>query len=426
MHGAWRLAAVFVCAAIAVAGAVDAAFAGTATGRPAQFTASAGEQNDVTVDAGNGGSVQFTDSVSPIGASLPWCVPFPLGQALCDPDGDPRDTDGGGVTVALGDRDDRAVVRFIPGTQTHPGQISVTGGDGNDILENLAFGSVRLEGGAGNDTLASGRAAGAYLLGGPGADTMTSTGECCAVVGYSDHGKEGVGISLDGLANDGTAGEHDDVRSSHVIGSPGGDVITGGGADDTLVGGGGADVIDGRGGDDEINATLQYAQAGETPDSVDGVDKVTCGAGDDEVMADPSDDVDVDCERIRIGLLAGPDIVLVTKSARVDRKGTVRLTFRAKAPDAANAAAVRSTVRLVDRSGVSASSTARFVLGANAHLVRVRVTLNPATRTRLAKRRTRSLPLLAQRVTRGTQPGPNAGASEKAHVPFTVTRPAKP
>jgi hypothetical protein len=75
---------------------------------------------------------------------------------------------------------------------------------------------------------------------------------------------------------------------------------------------------------------------------------------------------------------------------------------------------------------VSASSTARFVLGANANLVRVRVTLNQATRTRLAKRRTRSLPLIAQRVSRSSDPGPNAGASERVHTPFTVTRPAKP
>jgi Ca2+-binding RTX toxin-like protein len=426
MHGAWRLAAIFVCAALAVAGAVDAAYAGTASGRPAKFVAGADEVNDLTIDAGSGGQVQFTDSAEPVGVSLPWCIPFPLGNALCDPDGDPRDTDGGGLTVDLGDRDDHGVIRFIPGTATHPGRITVAGGTGDDILENLAFGSIRLEGGEGDDTLDSGRAAGAYLLGGPGADAMKSTGECCAVVGYSDHGKEGVGISLDGVANDGTAGERDDVRSNHVIGSPGGDAITGGGADDTLVGGGGADVLDGRGGDDVINATLQYAQAAESPGSTDGVDTVTCGAGDDEVMADPDDDVAVDCERVRFGLFAGPDIVLVTKSARADANGIVRLTFRVKAPTPANAAPARSTVRLVDRSGLPASSTTRFALGGEASLVRLRLTLNKATRTRLAKRRTRSLPLIAQRLSRSTDPGPNAGASEKVHAPFSVTRPGRP
>ena len=82
--------------------------------------------------------------------------------------------------------------------------------------------------------------------------------------------------------------------------------MTGGGQADTLVGGGGADVIDGRGGDDTINATLEYAQAFESPGSVDGADSVTCGPGDDEVMADANDDVAVDCERIRLGLARSP------------------------------------------------------------------------------------------------------------------------
>jgi hypothetical protein len=104
----------------------------------------------------------------------------------------------------------------------------------------------------------------------------------------------------------------------------------------------------------------------------------------------------------------------------------VRLTFKVKTPNPGNAATARSTIRLVDRSGVSASSTARFVLGGDANIVRLRVTLNEATRTRLAKRRTRSLPLLAQRVSRSTDPGPNAGASEKVHAPLMVTRAPKP
>ena len=424
MHGAWRLAAVFVCAALAVAGAADAAHAGTASGRPAKFVASAGEQNDLTLMAANSGQVQFTDSVTPIGASLPWCIPFPLGQALCDPDGDPRDTDGGGVVVELGDRDDRGVIRFIPGTATHPGRISVAAGAGNDIVENVAFGSVRIDGGEGNDTLDSTRAAGAYLLGGPGADALRSSGECCAVVGYSDHGESGVGISLDGVANDGFAGEQDDVRSNHVIGSRGGDAITGGGQADTLVGGGGADVIDGRGGDDTINATLDYAQSAESPGSVDRADTVTCGTGDDAVMADENDDVAVDCERIRLGLAVVPEIVLVTKSARADRKGVVRLTFRVKAPNPSNAATARGTVRLVDRTGVAASATTRFTFGANANLVRLRVTLNKATRARLLRGRAASVALIVQRVSRTGGTGPTAGY-ERFHVPVRVARPTR-
>ncbi len=422
MHGAWRSAAVFLCAALAVSGAADVAYAGTASGRPVQFIATPGEQNDLTVSDGSSGRVQLMDSVSPIGASLPWCLPFPLGHALCDPDGDPRDTDGGGVVVDLGDRDDRGVIRFIPGTATRPGRITITAGAGNDIVQNTAVASVRIDGGEGDDTLDSVRAAGAYLLGGPGADALRSSGECCAVAAYSDHDKAGVGISLDGLANDGTAGEQDDVRTNHVIGSPGGDVITGGGRADTLVGGGGGDVIDGRGGDDTINATLEYAQAFESPGSVDSADTVTCGAGDDEVMADANDDVAVDCERIRLGLPVAPEIVLVTKSARADRNGVIRLTFRVRTPNPSNAATARSTVRLVDRAGLAASSTTRFTLGAKTNLVRLRVTLKQATRTRLLKARAGSLPLVVQRVSRSGDPGPTAG-HERSHVALRVSRP---
>ncbi len=115
-------------------GSVRAPRAGTAPGRPAQVTAAPGERNALTVDAGAGGGVQFSDASAPIGLGL-WCVPFPPGQALCDPDGDGRVTDGGGVRVALGDGDDRATVRWIPGTGVRPGVITVTGGAGDDSLE---------------------------------------------------------------------------------------------------------------------------------------------------------------------------------------------------------------------------------------------------------------------------------------------------
>ena len=62
MHRARRPAVVLALVALAGGAAADAARAGTASGRPAQFTAGPGESNDVTVDAGSGGAVQFTDA----------------------------------------------------------------------------------------------------------------------------------------------------------------------------------------------------------------------------------------------------------------------------------------------------------------------------------------------------------------------------
>lgn len=421
MYDARRPAALLALAALALGGAADAAHAGTASGRPARFTASAGERNDLTVDAGFGGAVQFSDAGAPVSPRL-WCAPFPLGQAVCDPDGGPRDTDGGGVSVDLGDGDDRAIVRWVPGTDTRPGAIRVAADAGDDHIENAAHAFVRFDGGDGNDTLVAGPAAAGYLLGGAGADLMASGDGCCVVASYEDHGRAGVRVTLDGTANDGGAGEGDDVRTSGVIGSPGPDVITEDARANALTGSGGADVLDGGGGDDSIDATLQGAPASEGPD---GPDTVTCGAGDDDVAADANDKAGVDCERIRVGLAVGPELALDMGAARADRKGSVKLSYRVELPNPDNALTSRSTFRLVDGKGRPASSTARFVLGADATVARLRVKLSRAMRRRLAHSRSGALPLIAQRVSRDAAPGSTASGYERFNARVTIRRAGK-
>jgi Ca2+-binding RTX toxin-like protein len=416
MYAAWRPAAVLVLAALAAGGAADAAHAGTASGRPAQFTAAAGERNGLTVDAGSGGAVQFSDAGAPVGFGL-WCVPFPLGQAACDPDGDPRVTDGGGVSVDLGDGDDRAMIRWVPGTDARPGAIRVAGGAGNDHIENLANGFIQFDGGDGNDTLMTGPTASAYLLGGGGSDLMASSGGCCAITSYSDHDRTGVRVTLDATANDGVAGEGDDVRTSGVVGSPGPDVIVGDASANSLTGSGGADVLDGGGGDDSIDATVQDAQGGP-----DGPDTVTCGAGNDEVVADSNDKVGVDCERIRVGLSGAPELVLDMGAARAGRNGSVKLTYRVKFPNPNNALASRSTFRLVDGKGQPVSSTVEFVLGGDVNASGLRVTLSRATRRRLARSRSGALRLIAQRVSRDADAESAAAGYEQFNSPVTIRR----
>ena len=418
MYTAWRAPAVLALAALVVGGVADAAHAGTASGRPAQFTAYAGERNDLTVDPGSGGAVQFSDAGAPVSPRL-WCTPFPLGQATCDPDGDPRITDGGGVSVDLGDDDDRATIRWVPGTDTRPGAIRVAGGLGNDRIENAANGLIRLDGGDGNDTLVTGPSASAYLLGGAGADLMQSSADCCATASYDDHDAAGVRVTLDGTANDGVAGEGDDVRTSGVIGSPGPDVIIGDARANSLTGSGGADVLDGGGGDDSIDATLQNAQAAGGPD---GPDTVSCGAGNDAVVADENDKAGVDCERIRVGLTAGPDLVLDMGAARAGRNGLMKLTYRVAFPNPDNALASRSTFRLVDRKGRAASSTAQFVLGGDVSVAGPRVKLSRATRRRLAHSRSGALSLIAQSVSRDASPESMASGYEQFNVPVTIRR----
>jgi len=414
MHRAWRPAAGLALAAIALGGLAPAAHAGTASGRPAQFAAAPGEPNDLTVDAGAGGAVQFIDAAEPIGVVLPWCTPFPLGQALCDPDGDPRDTDGGGVSVDLGDGDDRAMILFIPGTGIHPGQIAVAGGSGNDHLENTANGVVRFDGGAGDDRLVAGAAARAILRGGAGADVMTAGAGCCAVADYADH--DGVHVTLDETANDGFGGERDDVRTSGVTGSPGPDLITGDARDNALTGSGGADVLDGAGGDDVIRAS--------TPDggSGDGGDGVTCGAGRDDVTADAGDRVALDCERVRVGAGGPSELVLDMGAGRADRSGGVKVGLRTRIPSAGDAATGRSTFRLLDRQGRTISTTARFGHGAGVDVVRLKVRLYSATRRRLARSRSGALALVAQRVSRDASPAATVPGYERFNTAVTIRR----
>jgi len=421
MYTTWRPAAALALAfaALAVGGAADAARAGTASGRPAQFTATAGERNDLTVAAGSGGTVLFSDAGAPVSPRLLGCAPLPPGQATCDPDGDPRVTDGGGVSIDLGDSDDRAIIRWVPGTDTRPGAIRVTAGAGNDRIENLANGFIRLDGGDGNDTLVTGPAAAAYLLGGAGADLMSSSAACCAIAAYNDHDATGVRVTLDRTANDGVTGEGDDVRTGRVIGSPGPDVLTGDAQANSLTGSGGADVLDGAGGDDSINASFQDAEASA---GTDGPDTVTCGAGNDDVTADENDTAGIDCERIRVGLAGGPPLVLDTGAARAARTGSVQLTYRVEFPNPDNALASRSTFRLVDSKGRPVSSTAQFTLGADVTFTRLRVKLNRATRRRLARSRSRALSLIAQRVSRDATPGSTASGYERFNAPVTIRR----
>jgi len=417
MRAAYR-SAVVLTLVLVFGGAAEAARAGAASGRPAQFTATAGEHNDLSVTEGSGGSVHFTDARAPINPGL-WCVPFPIGQAQCDPDGDPRDTDGGGVTVTLGDGDDRAIVRWVPGTQTHPGAIRVIGGTGNDDLQGSAGGVLRFEGGDGDDALSTGAAAGAYLLGGAGADRMASSSACCSVAGYDDHDSTGVRVSLDNKANDGVRGEGDDVRTSGVVGSPGPDVITGDARANAITGSGGSDALSGGAGDDTIIAVAGDGPAGSGPD---GRDVVTCGAGDDQVTADEADTVRVDCERVFAGSAVSPELVLDLGAARASHTGWLKVVHRVKFPNRDNALQSRSTFRLVDRTGRAVSSTVGFVLGVDADVAVQRVRLNRATRARLARSRSGALRLIAQRMSRDARADSPATGYEQFNEPVKIRR----
>jgi Ca2+-binding RTX toxin-like protein len=227
------------------------------------------------------------------------------------------------------------------------GDDTLDGGDGNDKVDGGA-GSDHVSGGAGNDTLVGDgfKASSPDVIdGGPGVDLVADD--------WSDSAHSAGGpanVTLDDGANDGFAGEGDDVRGVEKVyvynqgttigtegdddlrryagpsggpstvegrggndvlmsdkandkldGGAGDDRVVGGFGDDTLVGGPGRDTLIGDTDGDYcgiFSCTLPYGN--DTIDARDGeVDSVVCGVGTDTVSADPVDVVAPDCENVQ-------------------------------------------------------------------------------------------------------------------------------
>jgi Ca2+-binding RTX toxin-like protein len=159
--------------------------------------------------------------------------------------------------------------------------INASGGNGTGTA---LVAPIVFEGGEGTDTMTSGLGPDAFA-GGGGTDTVVYTGSAALTV------------TIDGVANDGAAGEGDNVGTDvervtgasgndSITGSAGANLLKGGGGADTLTGGLGADTLNGGGGNDRIEAR-------------DGVvDTVQCGSGTDTVIADTGDTVASDCENV--------------------------------------------------------------------------------------------------------------------------------
>jgi hypothetical protein len=166
---------------------------------------------------------------------------------------------------------------------------TILGTAGADRLTGTA-GADALYGRAGNDVLDGGEGDD-ELDGGPGADVLRG-GPGVDVVSYA--GAAPVIVTLDGAADDGTAGERDDVQADveDVFGGAGDDRLTGNGDANTLDGGAGDDALDGGAGAD----VLLGGDGDDVIVAADGaVDQVDCGDGDDTATVDKVD-VTVGCE----------------------------------------------------------------------------------------------------------------------------------
>jgi hypothetical protein len=261
------------------------------------------------------------------------------------------DLGAGDDTFLSRDTNATVVAQGGPGNDTFEGGINVDhffGGEGDDKLDGGPKGGDDLHGEGGNDTLKGDHPSdhGIFadvLDGGAGVDTLTD---------YVYSGDPGsappISVTLDGQANDGRAGENDnvvtverivsssagsftgddaanefvapevgaagvliglggndtliagDAHGDKVDGGAGDDLIEGGFGDDTLVGGPGRDTVNG----DRKSRCNEYhcdylGLGNDTIDVRDGaIDSVTCGVGTDRVIADADDVVAADCESV--------------------------------------------------------------------------------------------------------------------------------
>lgn len=196
-------------------------------------TAAPGESNVVSIGVGAGQTLRVADS-APLTAG-PGCTLDGAG-AYCDSTGLTR------YDVTLGDGDDR----FEPGPLLEG---VVRGGAGADEL-NGGGARDELHGDEGADTL-SGGSGGDALSGGPGDDWLdyspTSIPRPVSTTGVT--------VDLDGVADDGMAGEHDNVTADveNILGTFGDDTLTGNAADNVLDPFAGADTLDGGAGEDVLD-----------------------------------------------------------------------------------------------------------------------------------------------------------------------------
>jgi Ca2+-binding RTX toxin-like protein len=169
------------------------------------------------------------------------------------------------------------------------------GGAGDDTLTGNNGINV-LDGRDGNDTLDPGRGAGDDLVGGLGTDTVTYASRTLPVT-----------ADLDGIADDGEAGEADRIDTSvenliggaandRLTGDGGANVLSGGAGNDVLDGGTGADLLLGGSGTDTADYSSRSAAVTADPDGVY-----------DDGEAGENDDVETDVEGLTGG--SGNDVL---------------------------------------------------------------------------------------------------------------------
>ena len=233
----------------------------------------------------------------------------------------------------------------------------IAAGSGNELFVGGGAGDDVIETGGGNDLVLESRGADAVRLG-PGADRFSSNvsgsgaddvagGEGFDTVSYGPRSRPQV-VTIDGVADDGEAGEGDNVRldvervvggggGDRLTGSPGPDALLGASGDDVLDGGDGGDTEDGGEGDDTLGQrghangadTLIGGSGADTVDYSARANPVTATAdgAPDDGEAGEGDNVGADIETIVLpatcpGLEAQPGTHLVGTAGDDTLRGT--------------------------------------------------------------------------------------------------------
>jgi Ca2+-binding RTX toxin-like protein len=193
----------------------------------------------------------------------------------------------------------REISAFLGGdndtfTTSAPFDASVNGGDGNDALQG-GPNRDNLSGGEGDDIL-NGGDGDDDLEGGGGADSPGGN-DILIGAGGTDEAvysrAVSVAVSLNGLADDGQAGEADNVQTEVVRGGFGNDLLVGDNGPNTLIGRDGADILAGLDGTD----ALRGRNGDDVLNGGKGRDDLECDIGLDIALADGDDVVLADCER---------------------------------------------------------------------------------------------------------------------------------
>jgi Ca2+-binding RTX toxin-like protein len=278
---------VVLAAASAALVQVQPASAGTAQIREARafglaiaYVAGAGETNTVTTTPlAMGAGLEIQDTGATVIAGV-GCVSVTPQRAQCEwPDRSDAVLD-----IELGDMGDS----FTQGPTVELSVSFLDGGDGDDrIVAGDSLGDF-LIGGPGDDTLMGGVGHDS-LDGGPGADLMSGGSSSFHhggvnnrhfdTVSYADRINP-VQADADGVADDGEAGEGDNIRVDieEITGGRGDDILTSGFRAHYLSGGRGNDILVGNAGRDSLRGWA-------------GNDILSGGDGSDYLEGDGGDDV---------------------------------------------------------------------------------------------------------------------------------------